>query len=164
MKRKACFFLILVLCLMPALLLKSYALDAAPDFSLNDLNNGSVSLSQFKGKGPVILFFWTTWCPFCRDQLDLLKDKYSRLKQDGIEVMVIDVGERKAKVESFVKGRNFPFSVLLDQSTGVAKNYKVYGVPTYIFIDKSGNIILKENNFPDYKTVFGIQSSSKDGQ
>ncbi len=39
---------------------------SAPDFKLQDTNGGLVMLSSYKGKQPIILFFWTTWCPYCR--------------------------------------------------------------------------------------------------
>ena len=39
---------------------------AAPDFTLDRLDGGKISLADYKGKKPVILGFWTTWCPNCR--------------------------------------------------------------------------------------------------
>ena len=38
---------------------------ATPDFQLQDLNGTNVTLSQFKGQKPVLLYFWATWCHFC---------------------------------------------------------------------------------------------------
>ncbi|MFA6349679.1 MAG: TlpA disulfide reductase family protein [Candidatus Omnitrophota bacterium] len=164
MKRAFRIFLAVIIFSMSVLMLESYALDTAPDFNLKDLNNNAVILNQFKNKQPVILIFWTTWCPFCRDQLEALKNKYAQLKQDGVEVFAVDVGERQDTVVSFIKDRDFPFSILLDQYTSVAKSFDVFGVPTYVLIDKTGAIALKDNKFPDYRGVFGIINTSEDGR
>ncbi|MCX5711960.1 MAG: TlpA disulfide reductase family protein [Candidatus Omnitrophica bacterium] len=164
MKRAISFILVFILFSIFMVAARSYASEPAIDFTLNDISGKAVTLSQFKNKQPVILIFWTIWCPFCREQLGVLKEKYAQLKQDGVEVFAVDVGEKQAKVESFVKDRNFPFRVLLDESAGISKSYEVYGVPTYVFIDKTGAIALKNNQFPDYKAVFGIKNPPQNGK
>jgi len=122
--------------------------EAAPEFSLADLNNNIVSLSSYKGKQGVLLFFWTTWCPFCREQLKVINNKYSRLSQKGLVVLGINSGEPAARVARFLKNYSLAYPVLLDDYSEVAIKYRLIGVPTYVLIDKQGNIIYQDNYFP----------------
>jgi len=126
----------------------------APDFQLQDLNQNTITLSSYKDKQPVILFFWTTWCPFCQRELKVLNDKYSSLLRDNVQLLAIDVGEVARRVDNFVKNRGIVFSVFLDKDTTVAAAYSILGVPTYILIDKKGQISFRGNSFPqEYKKL-----------
>jgi peroxiredoxin len=65
---------------------------AAPNFRLKDLNQGQVELSSFKGKKPVVLFFWTTWCPYCLRELKHMNSLAEQLNKQGIELLAINSG------------------------------------------------------------------------
>jgi len=134
----------------------SLASDPAPDFSLQDLNGTTITLSQFKNKKSVMMIFWTTWCPFCQEQLKVIQSRFNEIIKDGIEILAIDVQERQNKIISFVRNRKFPFKVLLDNDAEVAGKYGLFGVPTYVIVDKSGNIVYKDNIFPEYKKLLGL--------
>lgn len=120
----------------------------ALDFKLQDLAQNTFSLTSYKDKQPVILFFWTTWCPFCRDELKTLSQTYPKLAKEGWELLAIDVGESVYKVDKFVKDNALTLKVLLDKDMAVAHSYDVMGVPTYILLDKKGYIVFKDNYFP----------------
>jgi peroxiredoxin len=122
----------------------------APDFSLETVYRSRVNFSDYKNKTPVLLFFWTTWCPYCQEELKVLGEKYTALKSEGLQVLAIDAGESPARVERFVTSRGFTFPVLLDTDTTVVRSYKVYGVPTYVLISKEGRIVSVGNVFPSY--------------
>jgi peroxiredoxin len=126
----------------------------ASDFKLQDLSQNTYALSSYKDKQPVALFFWTTWCPFCRRELKLLNERYLELRAAGLEVLAIDVGEAPYRVESFMKNYALSFKVLLDKDTSVATAYDILGVPTYVLVDKKGHIVFKDNYLPEnYKTL-----------
>jgi peroxiredoxin len=118
------------------------------DFSLQDLDQKTFTLSDYRGKKPVLLFFWTTWCPFCRKEIKALNDQYPQLKKEGWEVFAIDVGEPAYKVENFIQKQNLSFKVLLDKDTQVATDYNIRGVPTYFLLNKKGEVISQSNSFP----------------
>ena len=130
-------------------------LNLAPDFKLLDLGQNAHTLSDYKNKQPVILFFWTTWCPFCRSELKLLNQKYPELLKDGLELLAINVGERAYKVDNFVKSYKLTCKILLDENTTVADAYDVLGVPTYVLVGKKGNIVFIGHTFPkdNYKDL-----------
>jgi peroxiredoxin len=123
---------------------------AAPLFTLNDVNGKSYSLEQMKGKTTVI-HFATTWCPFCNAEAPNLEQLYKDYKDRGVQVFIVDVMEEKEVVEKSFKRFNFSFPVLLDTQGKVSASYapdKVqpdlarHEVPiaSNLIIDKEGNI------------------------
>jgi len=125
----------------------------ASDIILNDLNGKSVNLSSYKNK-PTILFFWTTWCPYCRKEIKELNRMYAQMKKEGILVFAINIGETEYKVKNFFKNYELNLRVLVDRQSLTAEKYDIMGVPTYVFIADSGNIVADRNNLPeDYKTL-----------
>lgn len=124
-------------------------LKPALDFMLQDLNQRTFSLSSYKDKHPVILFFWTTWCPFCQSELSSLRAKYPRLSEEGWELFAVNVAESAGRVAGFLRNYYLGFNVLLDKNAAVARAYDVLGVPTYIIIDKKGSIRFSGHSFPE---------------
>jgi peroxiredoxin len=120
-------------------------------FQLQDLDGNLVKSETFLGKKPLLLFFWTTWCPFCQRELKNLNDRYLDLRQEGLEVLAVDVGEPLERVKRFVKNYNLNFPVLLDKDSAVARTYEIIGIPTYILLDKEGRVAAKDNFFPQAK-------------
>lgn len=122
------------------------------DFKLSELNGGVYSLSSYKGKQPVLLFFWTTWCPYCRRELSSLDAIAPQLAKDGWELFAINLGEPEYKVADYIKKHNISVKVLLGKNEGVAEAYGILGVPTFVIIDKNGKVVFKDNYFPtEYK-------------
>lgn len=135
-------------------LLSGQAFAAAANFELQGINNVKVSLESYKDKQPVMLFFWTTWCPFCRKELKTVTQRAEELAASGLEVLAIDVGEQAYKVENYLKNSPVSFKVLLDTDTKVATAYNVMGVPTFVLINKEGQIVSQGNGFPEgYKDL-----------
>jgi len=123
----------------------------APDFRLESIMRNQVTLSSFKGEKQVLLLFWTTWCPYCREQLMWLNDKYSQFSKQGLEILTINVGESLGRVERFVNLRKLTYPVLLDETSYVASLFEIMGVPTYVLVDKEGCIVFSENTLPEKK-------------
>lgn len=113
---------------------------AAPDFSLPTLDGQSVSLSQFRGK-PVLINFWATWCPYCREELPALQataDRYG----DDIVILAVDSKESGETVRAFAETMALTFPILLDESGEVSDRlYQVRGIPTSFFVDADGVIV-----------------------
>lgn len=126
-------------------------LQPAPDFKLQDLDQKEYVLSANKDKNGVLMLFWTTWCPYCQDELKELNNIYPNFTKEGMEILGIDVEESANLVKNVVRSYGLKFRILLDTSGTVRKAYGVLGVPTYVLIDKSGNIVFKGNYFPKEK-------------
>ena len=111
----------------------------APDFTLNTLDGGEMTLSKLKGK-VVLLDFWATWCPPCREAIPHLINLQKTYQEKGVEVigMNVDKGDVET-VRRFVKSMDIPYPITLTPEE-VSRNYGVTGIPTTILIDKEGRI------------------------
>jgi peroxiredoxin len=113
----------------------------APDFSLPTLDGDVIRLSDLRGK-PVILNFWATWCPPCRDEMPDLELLWQTYDQGDVMVLGVDQGEPPQVVESFIQDVvRTTFPILLDPRQTVGRElYWVRSLPTTFFIDPDGVI------------------------
>ena len=134
--------------------LRTETSELATNFTLLDLENKEFSLSDFKGK-PVILFFWTTWCPYCRGELKQLNTIHAQFLQNSVELVVINVEESADKIQRFTRSYPFSYRVLLDTDAEVAQAFGILGVPTYILINKEDHVVFNNHYFPqkEYKDL-----------
>lgn len=109
-------------------------------FTLKDLNSKKVNLSDFKGK-VVLLNFFATWCPPCREEIPELVGIYHQNKKKGLVVLGISLDMDKAPfvLKSFIKQMKIPYPILIGTQE-VAENYQISGVPTTLIINKEGKI------------------------
>jgi len=113
----------------------------APDFALPDLQGKTVRLADLRGK-VVLLFFWTTWCPDCREELASVNKLYADLRSRGLEVLLINFREDLDLVKRTAQDRGYTAPVLLDRSGEITgKGYGVWGPPTAFFVDRHGQLV-----------------------
>jgi len=114
--------------------------DTPPDFKLQTLDGDYIILSELKGK-VVIINFWGTWCPPCREEAPDIERFYREYKQRGLEILGINIDAgSKDEIKSFKKEFDITFPVLLDPDSKVGKLYGITGVPETIVLDKQGKI------------------------
>ena len=130
---------ILAVCLVSA---KANAGEAAPDFTLRDVDGKEVQLQDFKGK-VIMVNFWATWCGPCKLEMPHL-DKMDREFEDkGFEVISISTDDARAasKVKPLIKRGGYGFTVLLDKDTTVVAQYNpAKTLPYNALIDREGRI------------------------
>lgn len=97
---------------------------AAPDFTLTDLDGRTVRLSDHRGK-VVVINFWATWCVPCAAELPHLQRLYAKYRDQGLEILAIsmDGPESVAAVGPQVRQYGLTFPVLLDEETRVVGVY-----------------------------------------
>lgn len=110
----------------------------APDFTASDLDGRPVRLSDLRGK-PVLINFWATWCPPCREEMPQIEAFYRR-HRDQVEVLGVGVGETAEQVRAFLKDNPYSWRFVVDPDLKVADRYRVFGIPVSYFIDKDGII------------------------
>jgi len=110
----------------------------APDFTLADWSGQPVALSAYKGR-PVLLVFWTSWCPGCPDGLSDLDRLYRQYRDShGLVLLAVNIMETRAAVETVARERGWAFPILLDTDGAVSSAYLVRIAPTVMFIDTQG--------------------------
>jgi len=114
--------------------------DLAPDFTLQDMKANKVRLSDYREQF-VILNFFTTWCPPCREEapeLQAFQERYG----DQVKLLILDRAEPKINVQKFIEEFHSTSTFLLDINDSMSKPYGVTGQPETFFIDKEGIIRL----------------------
>ncbi len=114
--------------------------DTAPDFVITDLDGNRHQLSDYRGKG-VFLNFWGTWCKPCEKEMPYMENQYQVFKDQGVEILAINVGEPVFSVTSFVDKYDLTFPVGIDKGNQLLHLYGVDPLPTTILIDKDGKIV-----------------------
>jgi len=113
--------------------------DKAPDFSLVDINGKMVSLSDFSGKA-VILDFFASWCPPCKQEVPDFIELEKAYGDKGFAM--IGVALEKADAAGAFAGKvgiNYP--VLVDDGKASGAYGPIRSIPTTFIIDKSGKIV-----------------------
>jgi thiol-disulfide isomerase/thioredoxin len=115
---------------------------AAPQIDLRSLDGKKVKLSSLRGH-PVVLTFWGTWCPPCRDEFPELVALHRKYGGDGLVVLAVNQRDQETSmsaVQDFVKEFAAEFTVVLDERGKSRRRYKLTALPTTIFIDAGGTI------------------------
>ncbi|MBC8550722.1 MAG: TlpA family protein disulfide reductase [Candidatus Brocadiales bacterium] len=113
---------------------------ASIDFELKNIEGKMENLSDYKGK-VVFLNFWATWCGPCRLEMPSMQKLYDEFKDDGLEIVAVNLGERQKTVVKYLEENKLTFPVLLDETNMVAGIYGARSIPTTYIIDREGNIL-----------------------
>lgn len=119
--------------------------DLAPDFKLPDADGKFYSLSEYRGKKPVVIYFYPKAdTPGCTKQACGIRDKWSEFEKNGIQVLGISVDSREA-LKNFEEKYSLNFPLLSDETKEVCKTYGVLNSLAFasrvtFIIDKEGKI------------------------
>lgn len=111
----------------------------APDFVLPDLGGKDVRLTEFKGR-VVVVEFWATWCPPCRESIPGMVKLYQAYRDKGLVVLGVSLdtsGVDAVRSFSEKNGINYP---VLQGNDDIAAKYMVRGIPTLVLVNKEGLI------------------------
>ena len=121
--------------------------EALPDFALTDLAGEPVTRADVVGK-PLLLNFWATWCPPCREELPLFQQAADEAQ--GLRVFLINAGESREQAERYFADVGLDLPSAVNPGTGrpentedtlaVAQRFRVRGMPTTFFVDADGTI------------------------
>jgi len=115
----------------------------APDFALRDLAGQEVRLSALRGK-VVLVNFWATWCPPCREEIPSMGRLNSAMAGKPFRMLAVSVDEGgKKAVEGYFAKAGVTLPALLDSDGAVGKRYGITGVPETFVIDGKGVILKK---------------------
>ncbi len=114
----------------------------APDFVLTDLDGNQHRLSDYRGQ-VLIINFWATWCPPCREEMPSMQRAWEQLVKEGILMFGIDVGESEDTIFQFTANYPVEFPLLMDLDSTVINQWPVVGLPTTFVVDPKGRIIYR---------------------
>jgi len=96
----------------------------APDFSLSGMDGKIYNLSDYSNN-VVILNFWGTFCPPCRNEMPAIEAQYNKWKDKGLVVLGINLGEAEVTVQGFVNQYGLTFPILYDPNLQIRDRYRV---------------------------------------
>lgn len=122
------------------------------DFELEDLNGNSISLSSYNGK-IILLSFWATWCPPCREEMVSMQKLYELYNDSGFEIVAVNLQENKTVVNSYINENEYTFDVLLDPIGISWQAYGTNGIPTNYLINPNGTVLARTVGGRDWFTT-----------
>lgn len=121
-----------------------------PDFTLPDLAGKPVRLADFQGKRAMVMNFWATWCPPCREEMPTL-ERLARARRETVQVLGVNLDTvRHPKVCAFVRKLAVTFPILPDPDLAVGKACRVRGLPTSYVGDRDGFVRFREIGYRDW--------------
>ena len=112
----------------------------APNFSLKTPDGKVVSLSDYKDK-IVVLNFWATWCPPCREELPEFAQFYEENKSKGIVLIGIEVGGNVKLTKEMIRDNGITYPVLMSDGRVESQYGGIRAIPTTFVIDRSGMVV-----------------------
>ena len=123
--------------------------DPAPDFSVALFDGSHLTLSELRGK-VVLLNFWATWCPPCREELSHVQQQViDRFAGEEFVFLPISRGEERAAVEAFRAKTGYAFPMGLDTDETIYKRYATRFIPRNFLIDRTGRVVKATVGYDD---------------
>jgi peroxiredoxin len=111
----------------------------APGFALKGEDGRTYRLADYRGK-VVVLNFWATWCPPCREEMPSMERAHRKLRGEHIVLLAVNVGESEEQIFEFTGRYPVTFPLPLDLDGAVLRQYPVVGLPTTFVIDPRGMV------------------------
>lgn len=110
-----------------------------PPLVLRDLNGTSHDLTAYRGK-VVLVNFWASWCPPCREEMPSMQRLKQKLDGKPFVILAVASGEEAQDSAAFLNIVKVNFAVLPDPDAAVTRRWKVYGLPTSFLISPDGQL------------------------
>jgi thiol-disulfide isomerase/thioredoxin len=116
-----------------------------PSWRFESLTGEMVDFAGYQGE-PVVVHFWTTWCPVCRMEVESI----DRLAKDyRVVTIVVDSGT-DSKVVAWMRAREISFLVINDTDLRLSKAMDVTAFPTTFIFDAKGSLRFAEVGYTSY--------------
>lgn len=112
----------------------------APHWRLPALAGETRGPDDYKGR-VVLLNFWASWCPPCRDEFPSLERLQKKLGSQNFTVLAISVSDSADAVSRFLGGRPPVFDILMDDDSKVSTAFRARGVPVTYLLDRQGRLL-----------------------
>ena len=123
--------------------------DVAPDFTVTMLDGRVIKLSELRGN-VVMVCFWATWCPPCRQELAHLQEGVIDVfAGEKFVVLPISRGEERKVVETFITDNGYKFGVGLDSDRAIYDLYASNYIPRTFIVDKQGKVVYRNAGYDE---------------
>lgn len=124
------------------------------EFSVTDLTGKTVSTESLKGK-VVIVDFWGTWCPPCRQEIPHFVALHQKYKSQGLEIVGLTFERTSGDaalngVTQFMRSARVSYPCALAGQDMLQKVPDFEGFPTTLFIDREGRVRARETGYRPY--------------
>lgn len=114
----------------------------ADDFTLPLFDGGSIQLSELRGQ-VVVLNFWASWCPPCRQEARDLENAWQALRDEGVVFIGINIWDDRDDALAFIEEFGVTYPNGPDESNSIPVDYGLTGIPETFVIDAEGRIAAK---------------------
>ncbi len=132
----------------------------APRFAFTTHENQRISNANLRGK-VVLLDFWGTWCPPCRESVPILRDLNKKYSGKGFQLVGISSDDDEDVWKTFIAEQKMDWSEYIDLSGAVQESFKVESFPTYVLLDKDGVIRFRQSGIGQYTAADLDEAISK---
>lgn len=120
------------------------AAELAPEFELRDVGGTPVRLSDYRG-GPVLLYFWASWSPWCAELSRELRA--IRTEHEGLPILVLPLRERSADIARQRFEAQGLRATLLTGADDIAARFQIGAAPSLVLVDAAGRIAMRHAGF-----------------
>ncbi len=121
----------------------------APKFSFTTHDNQTVSNGTLRGK-VVLMDFWGTWCPPCRESVPILRDLTKKYSGKPFQLVGVSSDDDEDVWKTFIQAQHMDWPDYIDLSDEVLQAFKIESFPTFIVIDKDGVIRFRQSGLSEY--------------
>jgi len=119
------------------------------DFSFTTLEGATISNASLHGK-VVMLDFWATWCPACREALPVVRDLHDKYaSKPQFQMIGVSADSDEDAWKTYIRDHSMNWSEFLDQDGQIAGLFQIEAFPTFIILDRDGNVQFRQAGFDD---------------
>lgn len=111
----------------------------APDFTLETFDGESIRLSELRGQ-VVVINFWASWCPPCREEAAYLEATWRAYRAKGVVFIGVDYVDTDAEALAYIDEFDITYPNGPDLGTRISQAYRIRGVPETFFVAKDGTL------------------------
>ncbi len=111
----------------------------APDFKITSFEGQTLQLSALRGR-VVVINFWASWCPPCRDEAPFLEKMWRQYKDRGVVFIGVDYVDTESAAKAYIKEFSITYFNGPDIGSEIYQRFRAKGVPETYFVGKDGNL------------------------